>query len=114
MKISVRERGGVTILDVQGKIALGAGDGALHNAVLDSMNRGARNILMNLKDVSFIDSSGLGELVSSYQSVVNRGGLLKLLSVPPKVLDLMRISGLDAVFELFVDEGRAIASFSIV
>jgi anti-sigma B factor antagonist len=111
MKISVRERGGVTILDVQGKITLGAGNLALRNAVLDSMNRGVRNILMNLKDVSFIDSSGLGELVSSYQWVANRGGNLKLLNVPRSILDVMRISGLDTAFEFFVDEDQAVASF---
>ncbi len=111
MKINQRQVEGVTVLDLKGKVTLGAGDIALRNAVQDALNNGARSILLNLQEVSTIDSSGVGELVSSYTSVANRGGKLKLLGLPPKVYDVLLITQLLTVFDVFDDEASAVASF---
>jgi anti-sigma B factor antagonist len=111
MKIAARVRNNVTILDVKGKITIGLGDVELRRAVHDQLNAGARNILIQLKEVSTIDSSGVGELVSTYTTVTNRGGKLKLLHLPPKVSDILQITQLITVFETFEDEEEAVASF---
>ncbi|HYH44135.1 MAG TPA: STAS domain-containing protein, partial [Thermoanaerobaculia bacterium] len=84
MKANVRQRDGVTILDLKGKITIGSGDLELRNAVHDAVNGGAKNILVNLSEVTTIDSSGVGELVSSYTTVTNRGARLRLVSLPAK------------------------------
>jgi anti-sigma B factor antagonist len=111
MKISVRQREGVTILDLKGKITIGVGDVALREAVHQALGAGARNILINLAGVSTIDSSGVGELVSTYTTVTNRGGKLKLANLPPKVSDILQITQLITVFEVFDDEEEALRSF---
>jgi anti-anti-sigma factor len=111
MKVSVRQSGGVTILDLSGKITIGAGDIALRNAVMEALNSGASKILVNLKDVSTIDSSGVGELVSAYTTVTNRGGKLKLSNLPAKVSDILQITSLITIFEVYDGEAEAIASF---
>ncbi|HNU83228.1 MAG: STAS domain-containing protein [Acidobacteria bacterium] len=111
MKIDVRVRGGVQILDVEGKITIGRGDVALREAVQQQLAGGATRLLINLKDVSTIDSSGVGELVSAYTTVTNRGGKLKLVNLPPKVNDILQITQLITVFETFNDEEEAIGSF---
>ena len=111
MKIGVRQREGVTILDLKGRITIGVGDVALREAVHQALGAGAKHILINLKDVSTIDSSGVGELVSTYTTATNRGGKLKLLNLPPKVADILQITQLITVFEVFDDENEAIGSF---
>jgi len=111
MKVNQRQRDGVTILDLKGKITLGTGDIALRNAVQDALNGGARQILLNLRDVTTIDSSGVGELVSSYTTVVNRGGKLRLAGLPSKVTDILQITQLITVFEVYDDEDAGVASF---
>jgi len=111
MKVTQRQRDGVTILDLKGKITIGAGDLALRNAVLEALDGGATKILLNLADVSTIDSSGIGELVSAFTTVTNRGGKLKLLNLPSKVSDVLQITQLITVFDVFDDEGTAVASF---
>ena len=111
MKVNQRQRDGVTILDLKGKITLGTGDIALRNAVQDALNGGARHIVLNLREVSTIDSSGVGELVSAYTTVVNRGGRLKLAGLPSKVTDILQITQLITVFEVYDDEDAAVASF---
>lgn len=111
MKINVRERGGVTVLDLSGKITIGAGDVALRDAVHERLNAGAKNILLNMAGVTTLDSSGVGELVSAYTTVRNRGGVLKLLGLPPKVQDILMITQLITVFEVHDNEDEAIASF---
>jgi anti-sigma B factor antagonist len=111
MKIGVRQREGVTILDLKGKITIGAGDVALREAVQEALKASAKSMLINLAGVSTIDSSGVGELVSAYTTVTNRGGKLKLLNLPPKVADILQITQLITVFEVFDDENEAIASF---
>lgn len=111
MKIGMRQREGVTILEPKGKITIGVGDVALREAVHEALKAGSRNILINLKEVSTIDSSGIGELVSTYTTVTNRGGKLKLLHIPPKVADILQITQLITVFETFDDEEEAISSY---
>ena len=111
MKINVRQREGVTILDLKGKITIGVGDVALRNAVHEALGAGAKYILINLAAVSTIDSSGVGELVSTYTTVTNRGGKLKLVNLPAKVSDILQITQLITVFEVFDDEDEAVKSF---
>ena len=112
MKITARHREGVTILDVSGKITIGIGDVALRDAVHEALGAGAKNILVNLAQVTTIDSSGIGELVSSYTTVKNRGGVLALLNLPPKVSDLLQITQLITVFDIYDDEAEAIEALS--
>lgn len=111
MRVNVRQRGGVTILDLKGKITIGVGDVALRDAIHEALNAGATRILVNLQDVSTIDSSGVGELVSSYTTVTNRGGKLKLVNLPPKVSDVLQITQLITVFDVYDDEDEALRSF---
>lgn len=111
MKIGVRNRQGVTILEPKGKITIGAGDIALRDSVMEALDSGSRKILINLKDVSTIDSSGIGELVAAYTTVTNRGGRLKLVGLPPKVNDILQITQLVTVFEVMDSEEEAVDSF---
>ena len=111
MKIEARHSTGVTILEPKGKITIGVGDVALREAVSEALEAGARNILVNLGGVSTIDSSGIGELVSAYTTVSNRGGKLKLFNLPPKVSDILQITQLISVFEVFDNEEEAVNSF---
>ncbi len=111
MKIEKRSRGDVTILEVEGKITIGKGDVALRDAVHQALGEGATKIVMNLGSVSTVDSSGVGELVSAFTTVTNRGGRLKLLNLPPKVNDILQITQLITVFEVFDNEDEAVGSF---
>ncbi len=111
MKINVRQREGVTILDLKGKITIGVGDVALRDAIHEALTAGAKNILINLDDVTTIDSSGVGELVSSYTTVTNRNGKLKLANLPPKVADILQITQLITVFDVYEDEEEALKAF---
>lgn len=112
MKITKRVSSGVTILGVKGKVTIGVGDIMLRNAVLDTLEEGARHILLDLGGVTTMDSSGIGELVSVYTTVSNRGGALKLLHLPPKVQDILAITQLITVFEVFDNEPEAVESFA--
>jgi anti-sigma B factor antagonist len=111
MKINVRQRDGVTILEPRGKITIGVGDVALREAVHRELETGSRSILIDMNGVTTIDSSGIGELVSTYTSVKNRGGTLKLLHLPDKVSDILQITQLISVFETYDDEDEAVRSF---
>lgn len=111
MKIKLSQKGGVTVLHCQGKVTIGVGDVALREGVHEALNAGSKNILMDLAGVSTMDSSGIGELVSAYTTVTNRGGRLKLLNLPAKVSDILQITQLITVFEIFDNEDEAIASF---
>jgi anti-sigma B factor antagonist len=111
MKIEARHEQGVTILEPKGKITIGVGDVALREAVTEALEAGARNILVDLGGVSTIDSSGIGELVSAFTTVTNRGGKLKLVNLPPKVTDILQITQLISVFEVHDKLGEALASF---
>jgi anti-sigma B factor antagonist len=112
MKINARERDGVTILEPKGKITIGVGDVALREAVHEAVNAGSTNILVNLKGVSTIDSSGIGELVAAYTTVSNKGGKLRLFGIPPKVNDILQITQLVSVFDVLDDEDEGVASFN--
>jgi anti-sigma B factor antagonist len=112
MKVSTRQVDGVTILDLSGRITLGEGSVTLRDAIRDLINKGEKHILLNLGDVSYIDSSGIGELVSAYTSVKNAGGELKLLNLTKKVHDLLQITKLYTVFDVKDDEASAVGSFS--
>ena len=112
MKVSTRQVDGVTILDLSGRITLGEGSVTLRDAIRDLVNKGEKSILLNLGDVSYIDSSGIGELVSAFTSVKNSGGELKLLNLTKKVHDLLQITKLYTVFDIKDDEASAVASFT--
>ncbi len=111
MKVDVRHQDGVTIIAPKGKITIGVGDVALRDSVTESLTAGATKIVIDLQGVSTIDSSGGGELVSAYTTVTNRGGKLKLCSLPSKVADILQLTQLITVFEVFDDEQEALDSF---
>lgn len=111
MKVEAKHELGVTVLEPKGKITIGVGDVALRNAVAEALEAGARNILVDLEQVTTMDSSGIGELVSAYTTVTNRGGKLKLLNLPPKVMDILQITQLVTVFEIFDNQQEALDSF---
>ena len=111
MNISQRQVGDVTILDVSGKITIGVGDVQVRDAVHMALGSGARNLVLNLKNVTTIDSAGVGELVSAYTTVTNRGGKLKLVNLPSKVNDILQITQLITVFEVYDSEQEAFESF---
>ena len=112
MKVATRQVDGVTILDLSGRITLGEGSVTLRDAVRDALAKGSRKILLNLADISYIDSSGIGEMVSAFTSVKNAGGELKLLNLTKKVHDLLQITKLYTDFDVKDDEAKAISSFS--
>lgn len=112
MKANVRDVGAVRILDLAGKITIGAGDVELRRLVEEALAAGKTRILVNLQDVTHIDSSGIGELVSCYTSVKRRGGSMKLENLPPKINDILQVTQLIMVFDVFDNEAEAIASFS--
>ncbi|MBZ5646675.1 MAG: STAS domain-containing protein [Acidobacteriia bacterium] len=112
MKASTRQMDGVTIVDLSGRITLGEGSVVLRDAVRDLVGKGSKKILLNLGDVTYIDSSGIGELVSAFTTVRNQGGELKLLNLTKKVHDLLQITKLYTVFDVKDDEATAIAAFT--
>ncbi len=111
MKIDTRTVGDVVILDCSGKITLGEGTMAVRNSVREVLKNGIKKIILNLADVNYIDSSGIGELVSTYTTVTNQGGQLKLLSLTKKIQELLAITKLLTVFQVYGDEQSAIGSF---
>jgi anti-sigma B factor antagonist len=111
MKIEIRSIGDVKVLDCSGKITLGEGTISIRNAVRDVLEGGAKKIILNLADISYIDSSGVGELVSTYTTTVSRGGKLKLLKLTHKLRELLTITKLLTVFDIYDDENTALASF---
>ena len=112
MKASTRQVDGVTIVDLSGRITLGEGSVVLRDTIKDLLGKGQKKILLNLGDVSYIDSSGIGELVSAFTSVRNQGGELKLLNLTKKVHDLLQITKLYTVFDVKDDEAAAIGAFT--
>ena len=112
MKASNRRVDGVTILDLSGRITLGEGSVVLRDQIRDLLGKGEKKILLNLGDVTYIDSSGIGELVSAFTTVRNQGGDLKLLNLTKKVHDLLQITKLYTVFDVKDDEASAVASFA--
>jgi len=112
MKASSRRVDGVTILDLSGRITLGEGSVVLRDQIRDLLGKSEKKILLNLGDVTYIDSSGIGELVSAFTTVRNQGGELKLLNLTKKVHDLLQITKLYTVFDVKDDEASAIKAFA--
>lgn len=113
MQLEIRERvvGDVTVLELTGKITIGEGSVQLRDAVSQLLEAGRNRIILNLGGVSYVDSSGIGELVSRYTTTKNTGGKLKLLNLPKKIKDLLMITKLLTVFEIYEDEQSALESF---
>ena len=111
LKTSTRQVDGVTIVDCSGRITLGEGSVILRDAVLDLLAKNQKKILLNLGEVTYIDSSGIGELVSAFTTVRNQGGELKLLNLTKKVHDLLQITKLYTVFDVKEEETSAIKAF---
>jgi len=112
MQIEERTAGDVVLLDLKGKITLGEGDELLKDKVNSLVNQGHKKIVLNLADVPYIDSAGLGEVVRTYTTVSRQGGALKLLNLTKRITDLLSITKLLTVFETFDSEGEAVRSFS--
>jgi anti-sigma B factor antagonist len=112
IKTSTRQVGEVTVVDLSGRITLGEGSTMLRDNIRDLLGRGQKKILLNLGDVTYIDSSGIGELVSGFTTVTNQGGQLKLLNLTKKVHDLLQITKLYTVFEVHNEEAAAVKSFT--
>ena len=112
MKATTRTVGNnVEVISLQGKITIGSGDTQLREVIANAVNSGKTNILLDLSGVTTIDSSGIGELVGSYTTVTNRGGKLKLLHLPAKLNELLHVTQLITVFEVYENENEAAASF---
>jgi anti-sigma B factor antagonist len=111
MKFSKREVGGVTILEPKGKITIGAGDVALRGALEEIIQGDDSKILLDLKGVKKMDSSGLGELIAAHNSVTEAGGSIKLMNLPSKLHGVLGITQIVSVFDVFDDESEALASF---
>ncbi len=111
MKATTRQVNSVSVVDLSGRITLGEGCSQLRELIRDLLAKGQKNILLNLGEVTYIDSSGIGELVSGFTAVSNQGGYLKLLNLTKKVHDLLQITKLLTVFDVHDDETKAVASF---
>jgi anti-sigma B factor antagonist len=112
VKLTNRQVGDVTVIDAAGRITLGDGASTLRDDIRDLAAKGDKKILMKLSEVSYIDSSGIGALVSGFTTVTNHGGQLKLLGLSKRVKDLLQITKLYTVFEVFDDEAAAVRSFT--
>jgi anti-sigma B factor antagonist len=111
MKASSRSVDGVEIIKLDGKITIGAGDQQLRDVINNALNSGKTKLLLDMGGVTTIDSSGIGELVGSYTTVTNRGGKLRLLHLPAKLNELLHVTQLITVFEVYENEAEALASF---
>ena len=112
VKLTTRQVGDVTVVDAVGRITLGEGASTFRDTIRDLASSGHKKILLNLGEVSYIDSSGIGEMVSGFTTVTNQGGLVKLLNLTKRVKDLLQITKLYTVFEVFDDEAAAVRSFA--
>jgi anti-sigma B factor antagonist len=110
--LNSRQVGDVSVLDVAGRITLGEGSSALRDTLREMVGKGQKKVLLNLGEVSYIDSSGIGELVSGFTTVTNNGGQLKLLNLSKRVKDLLQITKLYTVFDVHDDEAAAVRSFA--
>ena len=111
LKADSRQVDGVAVVDLNGRIVLGEATTTLREALQNLVSQGQKKILLNLSEVSYIDSSGLGALVSGYTTITSQSGQLKLLNLTAKVKDLLQITKLLTVFEVFTDEAAAVRSF---
>jgi anti-sigma B factor antagonist len=113
LSITERSKGSVVILDLKGQIKLGEGNIRLHNAILELVKKGTKNVVLNLESVSSIDSSGLGEIIASHVTLKKNNGALKLLNLTKRVRELMVITKLLTVLDCFKTEADAVSSFRI-
>ena len=112
LNITERQAGDITILDMNGKVTIGEGSIALRTTIRRLLGEGKKSILLNLGSVGYVDSSGIGELVSSFTAVNKEGGSLKLLNLTQKIQDLLAITKLLTVFDVYDSESEALSSFS--
>lgn len=112
IKVTTRQVGEVNVIEVAGRITIGEGSSALRDAVRNMVARQQMKILLNLAEVPYIDSSGIGELVQAYSSVTKGGGQLKLSNLTKRVQDLLKISKHDMLFDIHEQETAAVQSFS--
>ena len=112
VKLTTRQVGDVTVVDAVGRITLGDGASLFRDTIRDLAAKGQKKLLLNLAEVSYIDSSGIGEMVSGFTTVSNQGGTVKLLNLTKRVKDLLQITKLYTVFEVFEDEAAAVRSFN--
>jgi anti-sigma B factor antagonist len=112
LKINIRETKDAAILDMSGRVVLGEGLTDLRDTIRETLAGDQKNILLNLAEVSYIDSSGLGQLIGSYATVTTRGGQMKLLNLQRRVNDLMQITKLLTVFGTYTNEAEALRSFA--
>ncbi len=111
VKLNVRKVGDVTVIDAVGRITLGEGASSFRDTIRDLVSKGEKKLVLNLGNVTYIDSSGIGELVSAFTTVTNQGGQLKLLNLTKRIQDLLQITKLYTVFEVYDDESAAVRSF---
>jgi|SRR5215831_10201165 len=111
MTSSTRQVDGVTIVDLSGRITLGDGGNILRDTVRDLLSKGNKKIVLNLKDINYVDSSGIGELVKAFTTSKEHGGELKLLNVPKRIHDLLQITKLHTLFDMKDDEAVAVTAF---
>jgi anti-sigma B factor antagonist len=109
--VTSRENNSVIVLDLDGRITLGEGTTRLRDLIREQLASGHKKILINLQGTNYVDSSGLGELVSGYRAVKGQGGELKLMNLNKKVADLLQITRLYTIFDIHTDEKQAVASF---
>lgn len=112
VKLTTRQVGDVTVIDAVGRITLGEGASMFRDKIRELAAGGHKKMLLNLAEISYIDSSGIGEMVSGYTTVANQGGVVKLLNLTKRVKDLLQITKLYTVFEVFEDEAAAVRSFA--
>lgn len=112
VKLNTRQVGEVTVIDVSGRVTLGEGTSLIHEALRDLTAKGNKKILLNLSEVSYMDSTGVGELVAGFTSAADAGGTVKLLGLTKHVKDVLLISRLYTVFEVHDDEANAVRSFA--
>jgi anti-sigma B factor antagonist len=112
VKLTTRQIGDVTVIDAAGRITLGEGSSTFRDTIKELTAKGHKKVLLNLGEVSYIDSSGIGELVSGFTTVSNAGGQLKLLKLTKRIQDLLQITKLYTIFEVFDDEATGLASFN--
>ena len=112
LKLNTRQVNDIIVIDLSGRVTMGEACAAIRDEIRDEIGQGNRKILLNLADVSYIDSAGLGELTAAYTTNRNRGGQLKLLNLTKRVQDLMQITKLYTIFDVYDDEKKAIGSFA--
>src|SRR4051794_18603272 len=109
--VNIRDVGDVKVVELRGKITIGAGDLQMREAIHAALAAGCKKIIVQMKDVTTIDSSGVGELVGCYTTATNKGAKLKLLSLPSKISDVLTVTQLITVFDVYENEQEALASF---